>query len=333
MQDLISRQAAIDTLNVGAELLKRVLDDADIVGAERAKYEWGLGLIESYISDMKELPSAQPVAKDINVPVNDLISRQAAIDYCYQLINVEYEQGSDEMNYGQERVNQTETILHHLEIMPSAQPETHDKRMETHSCDLIDRQAAIDALKEHRALFCDNTPDTFSKLSYAEKSRVDELDMAIATLINLPSAQPDSKELSFTQKKLDTISRQAAISVIAKWMLEYGGEGEERERNALKQAAEEIKDLPSAQPKQTNSCYTNSWCIGCKEYDHERKCCPRYNRVIRQTLDEAYAHGETEAEYRFYKTEKRCDTCRHEKSQWFNRCADCFEYELWEEKT
>lgn len=59
---------------------------------------------------------------------------------------------------------------------------------------LISRQAAIDALKEHRALFCDNTPDTFSKLSYAEKSRMDELDMAIATLINLPSAQPKQKK-------------------------------------------------------------------------------------------------------------------------------------------
>ena len=55
--------------------------------------------------------------------------------------------------------------------------------------DTISRQAAIDALKEHRALYCDNTPDTFSILSYAEKSRVDELDTAIATLVNLPSAE------------------------------------------------------------------------------------------------------------------------------------------------
>ena len=54
--------------------------------------------------------------------------------------------------------------------------------------DLIFRKAAIDALIEHRALYCDNTPDTFSKLSYAEKSRVDELDTAIATLVNMPSA-------------------------------------------------------------------------------------------------------------------------------------------------
>ena len=55
--------------------------------------------------------------------MDDLISRAAAIDYCYQLINVEHQQGSDKMNYGWERVSQTETILHHLEIMPSAQPE------------------------------------------------------------------------------------------------------------------------------------------------------------------------------------------------------------------
>ena len=59
------------------------------------------------------------------------------------------------------------------------------------SADTISRQAAIEALKEHRNLFCDNTPETFSGLPYSDKCRVDELDMAIATLINLPSTQPD----------------------------------------------------------------------------------------------------------------------------------------------
>lgn len=58
--DLIDRQAAIEVLDVGAELLRRVLDETDVVGAEREKYKWGLGLIESYIADMEELPSAQP---------------------------------------------------------------------------------------------------------------------------------------------------------------------------------------------------------------------------------------------------------------------------------
>lgn len=59
-KDLISRQATIEALDVGAEVLRRVLDDADVVGVERAKYEWGLSLIESHIADVKDLPSAEP---------------------------------------------------------------------------------------------------------------------------------------------------------------------------------------------------------------------------------------------------------------------------------
>ena len=67
------------------------------------------------------------------------------------------------------------------------------------SSDLISRQAAIDALKEHRALFCDNTPNSFSKLPYGEKCRVDELDNAIATLVNLPSAQPEPIRINLNE--------------------------------------------------------------------------------------------------------------------------------------
>ena len=29
---------------------------------------------------------------------------------------------------------------------------------------------------------------------------------------------------------------------------------------------------------------TDEWCTGCKEYDTEKKCCPRFNRVIRGAL-------------------------------------------------
>ena len=61
--DCISRREAIDVLKMGEEFLNRALDNTDIVGAEREKYEWGLGLIESCISDMKELPSVQPERK------------------------------------------------------------------------------------------------------------------------------------------------------------------------------------------------------------------------------------------------------------------------------
>ena len=58
--DSVSRQNVIDTLLFGKEILSRVLDDMDVVGTDREKYSWGLGLIESTIKDIEELPSAQP---------------------------------------------------------------------------------------------------------------------------------------------------------------------------------------------------------------------------------------------------------------------------------
>ena len=41
----------------------------------------------------------------------------------------------------------------------------------------------------------------------------------------------------------------------------------------------------------------DEWCDDCKEYDKENHSCPRFNRVIRETLDdvrkEAYKHGKS----------------------------------------
>lgn len=31
----------------------------------------------------------------------------------------------------------------------------------------------------------------------------------------------------------------------------------------------------------------DEWCTDCKEYDTDRHCCPRWNKVIRQTLADA----------------------------------------------
>ena len=65
-------------------------------------------------------------------------------------------------------------------------------------------------------------------------------------------------------------------------------------------AFDELMQRAFAQPEHTNSWCINSWCIGCKEYDTEKHSCPRFNRVIKQTLDDAYRHGETEAEAMFH---------------------------------
>ena len=63
MVDLINRQEAIDILELGAEILRRVLDVMDVVGIEREKYSYGLKLLESNIEDIKELPSTQSECK------------------------------------------------------------------------------------------------------------------------------------------------------------------------------------------------------------------------------------------------------------------------------
>lgn len=68
--------------------------------------------------------------------MDDLISRQDAIRWVkaecnpYGKPTLDYESGIK--------------VIEHLEHMSSAQSETHDKRTETHACDLISRQAAID---------------------------------------------------------------------------------------------------------------------------------------------------------------------------------------------
>ena len=36
----------------------------------------------------------------------------------------------------------------------------------------------------------------------------------------------------------------------------------------------------------------DEWCQDCKEYDQERHCCPRFNRVIKQTMEELKERNE-----------------------------------------
>jgi len=44
--------------------------------------------------------------------------------------------------------------------------------------------------------------------------------------------------------------------------------------------------LPSAQPD------LDEWCTDCKEYNQEKHCCPRWNRVIRETAEEVRKNTE-----------------------------------------
>ena len=102
-------------------------------------------------------------------PCEDCISRQAAID----IVN-KYKK-SQMVLWGKPMVGAASIVIE-LEELPPAQPETHDKRAEMHACDLISRQAAIDALHMHLM---------YRMGTDSNKKRLDEW------INNLPSAQPE----------------------------------------------------------------------------------------------------------------------------------------------
>lgn len=81
------------------------------------------------IAALQEQDSPKPTAGSVqNVQNEDLISRKMAIDAAESA----FVRGVFPTAYIRE--------------IPSAQPETHEERTETHACDLISRQDAIDAL-------------------------------------------------------------------------------------------------------------------------------------------------------------------------------------------
>lgn len=79
----------------------------------------------------------------------------------------------------------------------------------------------------------------------------------------------------------DLISRQAAIDFIDAGHLCNPNEP----RWSDNEVVNFLKSRPSAQPEYR----MDEWCTDCKEYDNERHCCPRFNHVIRTTLQEVQA--------------------------------------------
>lgn len=67
--------------------------------------------------------------------MNDVISRNAAITTAKNAYTACGDRSKEDYR---------DMLIACLEELPSAQPETHDKRTETHACDCISRQAAID---------------------------------------------------------------------------------------------------------------------------------------------------------------------------------------------
>ena len=106
-------------------------------------------------------------------------------------------------------------------------------------------------------------------------------EQALYEIREMFEAQPETHDKRTETHVCDCISRQAAIDAIQKWGLIDGlSEGQ-----AIEILADEEK-VPSAQPD------LDEWCNTCREYDSEKHCCPRFNRVIRGAVEEVKAQPE-----------------------------------------
>lgn len=135
MSDLIDRQEAISRaveLRMYGKPVKMVaVSELERLPSARAEHG-------------ENSPSEQPQMNELGVKTGetcaDTISRQALIDKLIKL--GDYYNGRDEVKRG---IHQCIAATYEL---PSAQPETHEKRTETHACDCISRQAALDCFHD-----------------------------------------------------------------------------------------------------------------------------------------------------------------------------------------
>ena len=151
------------------------------------------------------------------------------------------------------------------------QPETHDKRTETHSCDLIDRQAAIDAVRE---LYI-QSPKINNDIVYDTA-----IDQAHDALVNLPAAQPEPTEYIPDTKAVPSRSDCVCLSERVSTTF-YDDEHEEWSQKTvtiadiLDRVCDGYTVLPSAQPDdemihlQKEQVYMQGWEDGQKALREE----------------------------------------------------------------
>ena len=85
-----------------------------------------------------------------------------------------------------------------------------------------------------------------------------------------------------------------------------------------------LGNLPSAQSEP----HYDEWCDDCKEYDKERHCCPRWNKVIRETLKDAQPERKT-GKWEIYVISPfdgegcQCSECKYEGAPYWDYCPNC----------
>lgn len=104
----------------------------------------------------------------------------------------------------------------------------------------------------------------------------------------MPTARSNACEntCEIERKSNDMISRQDAVSreAVSEWLKQYGQDVlHGKYKFSLMYIWKNLMDLPSVQPEKFE------WCHDCKEYDQTQHYCPRWTKVIRQTVEELKA--------------------------------------------
>lgn len=121
------------------------------------------------------------------------------------------------------------------------------------------------------------------------------------------------------QQPEDAISREDAINTL-KNLDDLNGENVFTKNGLYPWNV--LKELPSVQPKYN----TSEWCHDCSEYDQDKHCCPRYNKVIRNTVEEIrqpkthwISYWDEEARCYVYK----CPECGNKQPFDTKHCWEC----------
>ena len=132
----------------------------------------------------------------------------------------------------------------------------------------ISRQQAIDAVT-----------DELDMIDHVPKWVFDRLE---GRLKQLPSAQPEQCD--------DAVSRTEILRMI-NCINDHHAITPYKSVGAITEHLTRIaSNLPPVTPEQ----HLDEWCADCKEYDKEKHSCPRWDRVIRQTLADAQPAQRTE---------------------------------------
>lgn len=91
---------------------------------------------------------------------------------------------------------------------------------------------------------------------------------------------------------------------------------------ALEAVAQVIDIMPAADVVEVKH-YLSEWCTDCKEYDKERHCCPRFNRVIEETVAEMKSDGWQKVRHGRWELYDICSVCGAQADQQTNYCPNC----------